>query len=248
MLGESVMARMNWDRVNTEARVRASFDYSALMDHLHEPALGAPSDDGRRSRSKQTGGRRTASRAGTPSAKLADWARRWADAHGATPAQRDAFLRDLRATSDLANFSKRDIRPFLSQVKTVDELVALARPFRKARLAANQKRSTSQPVKASPQSSTSPAAKKTTRPGRPSRNVVVSKTGRTAGRGIRDLHPPPASRPDVATDGRRPTTRSAAKNTGRRRGRKSLSRPTMPMPTCGACGRPISVNGFCGCS
>ena len=75
--------------------------------------------------------------------KFVGWADTWAKAHNATANERGAFLRDLRAVPELREYSRKDVKRFLRSVRSVEELMARARPYRQQRLAGSTARGAS---------------------------------------------------------------------------------------------------------
>ncbi len=128
------MARMNWDRVRSEDRLRQSADYSEAMDRAQFPVPPKPRRTavsaktvyvyvplGRKKKSPNLAGKR-----------LNEWADDWQAARGATSAERDAFLHGLAGLTELQTFAAKDLRPFLAHAASARELLKLAAPHRSA--------------------------------------------------------------------------------------------------------------------
>lgn len=128
---------MDWDRVHAEDKLRASTDYSAVMDWALYPVPPKPRRKkkaarsgyafiplGHQPRSPKIGGKR-----------LTEWANEWQAARGATPAERTRFLRELGSLPELQSFAAKDLRPFLAQSSSAPILLDKATPYRMERLA-----------------------------------------------------------------------------------------------------------------
>jgi hypothetical protein len=130
------VGRMDWDRVRAENRLWVFDDYSARMDRHETAVIGGPDDR----RDRPAGSKRPPPSMSTRDVQMRRWARTWAKAHKASDDQEARFFAELRRSNDLRSYSAKDVSPFLQRAATVNQLIAIAKPFREQRLAERAKR------------------------------------------------------------------------------------------------------------